>query len=388
MVLLAASGAAVRELLTLYHSSLGYDPSHVLLATATLPEGSHQDWRERSQFIDRLQQQIASTPQVQAVGLGVYIQPPPRIGGARTLIEIPGQTVSRDLLPILQQVSSGYFGSLSIPVEQGRIWSRSEGLQAAHVAVINETMARRLWPGGDAIGRRVRIPQLGRTSSQFVLAAPGADGWVDIVGIVGDTPNVGLREPPAPVIYVPHTLMLGDIITFAIRTSVDPLSLERSVREQVRSVDPNQALTQVRTAERALVDAGWARERFVVALTAAFGAFALLLAVVGLFSVVSFAVSSRVREFGVRMALGARAASVMRLALLRPFIAAMIGVVVGAMLSVAINRGIARWSVGNLGNPMMLTVVAAVLGAAALAAAVGPALRAMRIQPSSALRTE
>jgi ABC-type antimicrobial peptide transport system permease subunit len=249
-------------------------------------------------------------------------------------------------------------------------------------------MARAFWPNASPIGQRVYVPEFAKSTSQFVLAAPGTDGWIEIVGVVGDTPNAGLREPPAPAMYTPYTMMLGDMATVAIRTAVDPLTLARGVRERVRTVDPNQAVTQVTTAEQMLAEGGWARERFVVMLLGGFGASALALAGLGLFSVVSFAVSQRVREFSIRLALGARGSDIVELALSAPLLSIGLGLSTGVILSAGANRIIAQWSVGRLTDPLVLVAVAAVLVIAATAAVVMPATRAVMIQPAAALRVE
>ena len=132
------------------------------------------------------------------------------------------------------------------------------------------------------------MPGYVESSTYFILAAPGSDGWFEIIGVVGDTPNIGLHESPAPSIYVPYTLMLSDTQNVILRTRRDPLSMARSIREAVRSVDPNQPVNWVRTADDALAEAGWARERFVTLLLLGFAMFALVLAVVGLYRVVSY----------------------------------------------------------------------------------------------------
>jgi predicted permease len=387
VLLLAGSGAGVRRLLALYDSTLGYDPSNVLLVNAFLPEGSHEDWSERAEFIERLRSQISATPRVESVGLNVYGGVPPRIGG-RTVIDIPGQTIPANLVPLMSQISVEYLSVLKIPLVVGRLWSSDERRRADGVAVINQTMARAFWPDASPIGQRFQVRDLTKSTSQFVLAAPGANGSVEVIGVVGDTPNAGLSERPVPAFYVPYTIMLGDIVTFMIRTNGDPLSLARSVREQVRTVDPAQAVTQITTAERVLADAGWARERFVVILLVGFGGFALALAAVGLFSVVSFAVSARVREFGIRLALGARRTAVVRLALGSTLISAGGGLAAGIVLSVAANTALARWSIGNLADPFVLTAVGSAILMTTVLAVVVPAVRAISIEPAGALRIE
>ena len=232
------------------------------------------------------------------------------------------------------------------------------------------------------------IPEYIKSPHYFRLAAPGSDGWFEIIGVVGDTPNVGLHEPPAPSIYVPYTLLLSDSLNVILRTSHDPLSMTRSIREAVRTVDPNQPVDVVRTAEDALASAGWARERFVTLLLLGFAVFALMLAVVGLFSVVSYAVSRRFKEFGIRMALGASGPNIMHSALGPAMTAIGAGLVAGLGLTVASDGIIGRWSIGNLSDPTVLWIVTVVLIAVTAAAALIPANRAASIQPAGALRVD
>jgi hypothetical protein len=290
--------------------------------------------------------------------------------------------------PIVQRISAHYFATMKIPLVRGRMWSDSESAGTPHVAVVNQTMARELWPDESAIGRRVRMPEYLKSPTYFRLAAPGSDGWFEIIGVVGDTPNVGLHEPPAPSIYVPYTLMLSDTQHLILRTRRDPLTMTRSIREAVQIVDPNQPVNWVRTAEDALVQAGWARERFVTLLLLAFAVFALMLVVVGLYSVVSYSVSCRFKEFGIRMALGAGRGTIVNAAVQPAVLAIVAGLFVGLALTVGLTKVVAQWSIGNLKDPVVLVAVSLVLVVVTVMSAAIPANRAASIQPADALRLD
>jgi predicted permease len=387
VLLLAGTGAAVRVLIGLYRTSLGYDPHNVIIASINLPENSHTEWADRATFYERLRNRIADVAQVESVALATYSGIPPR-SGERSVVEVPGRDMTGGEAPILQRISAHYFATMKIPLIRGRVWSDSESAGTPHVAVVNQTMAGELWPDESAIGRRVRIPEYIKSPAYFRLAAPGSDGWFEIIGVVGDTPNVGLHEPPAPSIYVPYTLMLSDSLNVILRTSHDPLSMTRSIREAVRTVDPNQPVNLVRTAEDVLASAGWARERFVTLLLLGFAVFALMLAVVGLYSVVSYSVSCRFKEFGIRMALGAGRGRIVNAAVQPAVLAIVAGLFVGLALSVGLNKVVAQWSIGNLNDPVVLVAVSLVLFVVTMMSAAIPANRAASIQPADALRID
>jgi predicted permease len=387
VLLLAGTGATVRGLIGLYRTSLGYDPHNVIIASINLPENSYTEWADRATFYARLRNRMADVPQVESIALATYSGIPPR-SGARSVVEVPGRDMTGDEAPILQRISAHYFATMKIPLIRGRVWSDSESAGVPHVAVVNQTMARELWPDESAIGRRVRIPEYIKSPTYFRLAAPGSDGWFEIVGVVGDTPNVGLHEPPAPSIYVPYTLMLSDSLNVILRTSHDPLSMTRSIREAVRTVDPNQPVNVVRTAEDELASAGWARERFVALLLLGFAVFALMLAVVGLYSVVSYSVSCRFKEFSIRMALGAGRGRIVNAAVQPAVLAIVAGLFAGLILSVGLNKVVAQWSIGNLSDPVVLVAVSLVLFVVTMMSAAIPANRAASIQPADALRTD
>ena len=386
VLLLVSTGANVRVLTDLYRTVLGYDPHDVIVATINLPDNTYMEWAGRATFYDRLRDRMAEVPQVESVALATFSGIPPQ-SGQRSVAEVPGRDTPGEA-PILQRISADYFSTMKIPLIRGRVWSDSESGGTPHVAVVNQTMARAWWPYESAIGRRVRMPDYVKPPNPYRLAAPGSDGWFEIVGVVGDTPNVGLHEPLAPSIYVPYTLMLSDSLNVILRTSRDPpLAMTRSIREAVHTVDPNQPVG-VYTAEGALASAGWAREQFVTRLLLGFAMFALMLAVVGLYSVVSYSVSSRFKEFGIRMALGAGRGRIVNAAVQPTVLAIVAGLVAGLALSVGLNTVVARWSIGNLNDPVVLVAVSLVLSVAAMMSAAIPANRAASIQPVEALRID
>jgi predicted permease len=388
VLLLAGTGAAVRGLIGLYRTSLGYDPHQVIVATINLPENKYTKWADRAEFYERLRNRMADVPQVESVALATASGIPPQ-SGQRSVVDVPGRDMAGYETPIYQRISGRYFATMKIPLIRGRVWSDSESGGTPHVAVVNQTMARELWPDVSAVGQRVRMPAYIQSGSYYRLPAPGSDGWFEIIGVVGDTPNVGLHEPPAPSIYVPYTLMLTDSVNVILRTSHDPLSMTRSIREAVQTVDPNQPVDVVRTAEDALAIAGWARERFVTVLLLDFAAFALMLAVVGLYSVVSYSVSCRFKEFGVRMALGATRWRIVRAAVQPAVLAIVAGTFAGLALSVGLNKVVAaHWSFGSLKDPVVLAGVNLVLIVVTAVSAAIPANRAASIDPSDALRID
>ena len=233
VLLLAGTGAAVRVLMGLYRTSLGYDPHNVIIASINLPdasinlpENSYTDMG-RPRHVLRAPAESNGRRAPGRIGRARHLQRDTTRSGERSVVDVPGRDMTGGEAPILQRISAHYFATMKIPLIRGRVWSDSESAGTPHVAVVNQTMARELWPDESAIGRRVRIPGYIKSSTYFRLAAPGSDGWFEIIGVVGDTPNVGLHEPPAPSIYVPYTLMLSDALNVILRTSHDPLSMTR-----------------------------------------------------------------------------------------------------------------------------------------------------------------
>ena len=210
VLLLAGTGAAVRGLIGLYRTSLGYDPHNVIIALINLPENGYTGMGRSRRVLRAPAESHGRRARTSNRSRSPLFSGVPPRSSQRSVVEVPGRDMTGDEAPILQRISGHYFATMKIPLVQGRVWSDAEGAGTPHVAVVNQAMARERWPDESPIGRRVRVPDFVTSPTPFWLAAPGSDGWFEIIGVVGDTPNVGLHEPPAPSIYVPYTLMLGD----------------------------------------------------------------------------------------------------------------------------------------------------------------------------------
>jgi putative ABC transport system permease protein len=366
ILLFSAAGSAMRSFLNVYRTKLGYDPHHVLTAGISIPDGSYTTYEARAAFYSRIHKRVAALPGVRAAAVALFPIPP--MEDVRQPLEIFGRTAQKGQIVDVQQTTGEYFSTLGIPLLKGRVWSEVETDRAAPIAVINQEMARHFWPGGDPIGQRVRLPNFTAFTS-WMLAAKGSNGWLEIVGVAGDTPNRGLREPVAPAMYVPYTLLMGDSMELVIRTESAPLTMVRAVREQIHSVDAGQPVSKTRTAEDLLRAEGWGREQFVASLFLVFAVLALALAATGLYSVTSYATALRAREFGIRMALGAQRSQVMRLALTSAVKTVGVGAAAGLTLSLAVKSFLARWIAGPVYDPVMLgAVIVTLLAASGLAA--------------------
>ena len=268
------------------------------------------------------------------------------------------------------------------------MWDRTETMRGAPVALINKTLAQRYWPNGGAVGHAVRIPNL-KDEPPYSPAAPESGGWLRIVGIVGDARDDGLRNPVKAAIYVPYTLRLRMFTQILVRTRVAPLSILRAVRAQLIQVDPEQQAMRVRDLDAWITNLQeYAQQRLVAMLFGIFSILALALAAVGLYSVVSYGVASRTNEFGIRMALGARRADVLRIVLSATALSVGSGVAAGLVLSLVLDSVAAKWITETSRDPLILACVTLLLACASALACFLPARRAASVDPMVALRYE
>jgi len=386
LLMLTAAAAAGKGFLRLVNMDLGYDPHRTMSVPIPIHDGTYGTWKERSEYFEQIRARIAAMPQVVAAGISTNATPP--ANGSDSRIEILGATQAEKPVVRVNFISTEYFPVLRIPLAQGRLWDRAETMRGAPLALINQTMARQFWPNGDAIGRQFRIPGL-KDEPPYQPAAAGSEGWLQIVGVVADVRNDGLRNPIKPSVYVPYTLRMRMFTQILVRTRVPPLSMLRDVRSQLVQIDKDQQAMRVRDLETWISEMReYAQQRLMARLFAIFSVLALLLAAAGLYSVVSYGVATRTNEFGIRMALGAKARDVVRLVLSATSMSVGAGLAAGLALSLIFDKIAQKWLTESSRDPVILAGLSVLLIAVAGLACWAPARRAAAVDPSEALRYE
>ncbi len=271
ILLLAAASAAGKGFLRLVNTDLGYDPRNAMSLPIPVHQNSHVSWQDRSQYFEHLRAKLAAMPEVVEASLSTNATPPLAIGGTRIEILSRQQTEKPDVRVNL--ISSEYFSVLKIPLLQGRVWDHPETMRGAPLAIINQAMARQYWPDGNALGQQIRISAL-KDEPPYFPAAAGSTDWLQIVGVVGDSRNNGLRDPVKPAVYVPYTLRIPMYTQLLVRTRVPPLSILREMRRQIAEIDPEQQTTHVRDLDGWITGQNeYAQQRLIAAL---FGLFSIL----------------------------------------------------------------------------------------------------------------
>jgi predicted permease len=388
LTLLSAAGGAMKGFRQLMRTPLGYDPHNVMPVWIPIADGVLTTWEGRAAYFDRVKTALMGVPGVEDAAISTNAAPPEN--GAEMRYEVLGRSSGEQMTARVNLVSPEYFHLLAIPLVEGRIWTEAENRTGAHYAVINEAMARREFGNGDAVSREVKLPTIeGRDT--IVLTAPGiADAWLQIVGVVADARNDGLKRPVQPAIYMPDTLILWENTAVLLKTQTAPAVMVHAIRTELKTVNADQfTSSEMETLEDWLrEEPEWVQEHLVAWIFGLFAGLALVLAAVGLYSVVSYAVAQRTSEFGIRMALGAGRGHVMRIVFASTAWSVGAGIAAGVGLTLALSRVLSAWTAGTKGSVWMLGGVVGLLAAVALAACAVPALRAARVDPMTALRCE
>jgi len=378
LLLLVVAGLFVRSLGKAENLYLGFDPDHIVDVSLDIHEIGYQDPQGKEFFRtaeDRLRALpgVVSATQAFSVPMGLISSQDAVIPDAHPLE--PGQVP-----PVVfdNAVTKSYFETLKIPIKRGRAFTDANDEHAPKVAIINETMAKKFWPNQDALGQRFKSKDDEHKWAEF-----------EVIGIVQDSKYKGIVEDPMPFFYKPFTQTYVSLRNFQVRTSLPPENLELQIASTLRELAPGLPLT-VKTMEQDLQGInGYLFFRLGAQLSAAMGLLALGLAVVGLYSVVSYAAAQRTREIGIRMALGAESRDVLRMMLTRSLIMISAGVALGTIISFVGARALTSFLVGvSPTDPVTFGGVTALLLGVALLACLIPAYRATRVDPLVALRYE
>jgi len=380
MVLLIGAGLLLRSFARLLDVKPGFTTENLLTMQIGLPNTSYQQPQKRVQFFQQLEATLKAAPEVSEVGVVTRLPLMSTLNNITTFLAIEGRDVPVSERPEIdfRRASTGYFQAMGIPLLSGRLVTEQDVTNNTGSVVINEAMARRFWPGEDPVGKRISTATSSGQHTQ----------WQTIVGVVGSVRHLGLDIEPRPEIYY-HTNTVppfGPVVV--IRTTSDPKRLISIARAKVRELDRDVPISNVNTMEE-LVAQSVAQRRFGMFLLGAFAVLALLLAAIGIYGVVSYSVTQRTQEIGVRMALGASAADVLKLVLRNGMSLALIGVGLGLAGAFALTRLMSRLLFEV--TPTDVTTFALVsvgLIAVALLACYLPARRAMKVDPLEALRYE
>jgi len=376
LVLLVSAGLLVNSFVRLQRVDPGFRTEQVMLVGLPLPQTRYPDGKRQTAFYQRVLDSVQHREEIQAAAI---LFPSPIHGrNASGTFTIEGRPITnRTERPFanIGSVSSDYFRTLAIPVLQGRSFMDQDREPAPPVAIVNSTFVRKYLPGEKAIGMRVRFGDDG-------------DDWITIVGIVGDSRNLGLERAPAPLLYFPADRFPLAFMSLGVRTAAPPATVASIVRAAVKEIDPELPVDRLVPLQEVLQES-IAEPRFRTLLLGTFAAMALVLAAVGLYGLISYTVALRTREIGIRVALGAQSRQVVLPILREGLTLAVVGVAVGLAAAAAAARLLSSFlfEIGPT-DPLTFAVVAALLLAVALLASYIPSRRALGVDPITALRTE
>ena len=377
LVLLVGAGLMIKSFMRLQAVDPGFDAENLLTMQLRLTPAKYREPNQRIAFFREAVARIEALPGVRSVGTVSFL--PIASLGAATDFTIEGQPApAAGDAPVteVRVTDENFFRTMNIPVSAGRTFTEQEATGERHVVVISQDLARQYFPGEDPIGKRITVEMTDKPVP------------TEIIGVVGDIKHQSLDTETRPMVYWPHPQLPYSSMTLVIRTAGEPLSLAAAAQREIRQMDKDQPVSDVRTM-KAWLGESIARSRFGATLLGVFATVALTLAAVGIYGVMSYAVAQRKHEIGVRMALGARAADIFKLVIGQGMILTLIGIGVGLLGAFALTRVIASLLYGVSANdPLTFGLITLLLAGVALLACYIPARRATKVDPMIALRYE
>jgi len=381
VVLLSGAGLLMRSFVRLQQVDLGFNPDNILFARLPFPRGQYKTVAEKQRFFRALLPRLQALPGVVAATETTTVPP---FGGIRSDIEITGKTHAEKWEAIFSLCSEGYVPTLQVRLLRGRTLSEMEVNSARKVAVVNQTLVNKFFGHEDPIGRLVKINML-----ENFPDSPVKDPVFEIIGVISDVRNQGLRDPAMPEVLAPFTITGTFDRAILVRTSVPPTTMLNNIQLEIWAVDRNVALSFAGSLQGYMMQFMYAEPRFSVILLGVFAGVGLVMVAIGVFSVIAYTVSRQTREIGIRMALGAGRADVLRMVLRAGLQLLGMGVGVGLLVSFGVTRVIASQLLGvSPRDPVTLGSVVAVVAVVGLAACYFPARRGTRVDPMVALRYE
>ena len=380
IVLLVGTGLMLRTFFALESVDLGINPQGILAARLVFPHGQYATSQAKQNLFRQILPRIAAIPGVASVteSLGLPID-----GTASSAVTVPGTTHANDWISDLDMVDQDYFQTVGLPLVRGQLFSAADVQTARNVVVVNRTLVHEFFGDSDAVGRTIKFNVFDN-----IHDAP-KNAYFEIIGVVGDARNNGLDRSIAPEAFVPYTVVAWLDNQLLIRTSVDPDSILGEVRQQVSGVDQNIALANAGSLESILHRDYFAAPEFGLILLAIFAGIGLILAAIGVFSVMAYTVSLQTHDIGIRMALGAQPSGIMKMVLLNGLRPILIGVVIGIAASFGLTGLMKTLIYGvKTTDPWTFAAVVVVLTVVGVAACLLPARRATQVDPLVALRYE
>jgi predicted permease len=378
LMLLIGAGLLMRSLSGLRGVDPGFDSSHVLTASVDIPEAKYATEEQRNQFFDRALENVRALP---GVASAAWIDTLPLQGGSTQYVAVEGQPPMKESeMPVVavRLPSPGYFETSGITVISGRDFTAADGFGKPRVVIVSENTAKKFFPGQDPIGKRITLTMMTREPAQ-------------IVGVVREVKMGSLDEGTSnaeSAIYAPAAQFAFNGSTLAVRTVPEPRSLTRAVIGAIRAIDPEQPVLDIATLDE-VVEESLGQRPLAMLLLATFALLALVLATVGIYSVLAYTVRQRVREIGIRMALGAPVKGVLGMIVVEGLKPTLIGVAIGLTLAAALVRVMATLLFGvSQHDPGTFSGVAAIMIAVGVVATLVPAYRATRVDPIVTLRSE